>query len=91
MQHVSMAHIDSKEPPFHVTLHYDTVHETNREREREREGELSVLSTLEESKGPKLIIGAWFYPSAPSFHSTCGVPSSFLRFSQLPDLFSSHK
>ncbi|RDK44197.1 hypothetical protein M752DRAFT_313004 [Aspergillus phoenicis ATCC 13157] len=71
--HVSMAHIDSKEPPFHVTLHYDTVHETNREREREREGELSVLSTLEESKGPKLIIGAWFYPSAPSFHSTCGV------------------
>ncbi|RAH56590.1 hypothetical protein BO85DRAFT_450618 [Aspergillus piperis CBS 112811] len=52
-----MAHIDSKEPPFHATLHYDTVHETERE--------LSGLSTWREPEGSKLIIDAWFYPSAP--------------------------
>ncbi|PWY62846.1 hypothetical protein BO83DRAFT_182477 [Aspergillus eucalypticola CBS 122712] len=75
MQHVVMAHIDSKEPPFHATLHYDTVHETERE--------LSGISTWREPEGSKLIIDAWLYPSAPSFLSTCGVLSSFLRSSLL--------
>ncbi|OJI84264.1 hypothetical protein ASPTUDRAFT_43270 [Aspergillus tubingensis CBS 134.48] len=78
-----MAHIDSKEPPFHATLHYDTVHETERE--------LSGLSTWREPEGSKLTIDAWFYPSAPSFLSLLvgyRALSSDSRCSR--DLFSSH-